>query len=157
VAIAPRISSLIARFGTTRLIAAGLAAHVIGYLLILRIGLHSAYPTVILPTVLLGGLGFALAYGPLNAAATTGVDPSEQGLAGGLVTSSLQFGGALVLAVATAVNRTATHGATARALLGGYRAALAVSAVTAVAGLVATLAIRDHPHRTSHHVPAPID
>lgn len=157
VAIAPHISSLITRFGTTRLIAAGLTAHVAGYLLFLRIGLHSAYPTIILPTVLLGGLGFALAYGPLNAAATTGVDPSEQGLAGGLVTSSLQFGGALVLAVATAVNRSATHGTSAHALLGGYRAALAVSAATALLGLVATLAIRDHPHPTRHRLPAPTD
>ena len=148
VALAPRISSLIARFGTTRLIAAGLAAHVAAYLLFLRIGLHSGYLTVILPTVLLGGLGFALAYGPLNVAATTGVEPREQGLASGLVTSSLQFGGAIVLAIATAVSRTATAATSPHTLLDGYRAALVVSAATAVTGLACTLALRDRPART---------
>ena len=147
IAVAPRVSTLIARFGTTRLIATGLAAHLAAYLLFLRIGLHSGYPTVILPTVLLGGLGFALAYGPLNVAATSGVEPGEQGLAGGLVTSSLQFGGALVLAIATAVSRTATSGTSPHAQLDGYRAALAVSAAAALAGLAFTLAIHDRSSR----------
>ncbi len=41
---------------------------------------------------------------PLNIAATNGVPPHEQGLASGLVNPSFQFGGALVLAIATAVN-----------------------------------------------------
>jgi hypothetical protein len=43
-------------------------------------------------------VGFALAFGPLNIAATSGVMPEEQGLAGGLLNTSFQFGGALVLA-----------------------------------------------------------
>jgi hypothetical protein len=145
VSLAPRTSSLIARFGTTRLIAAGFAAHLAAYLLFLRIGPHSGYPAVILPTVLLGGLGFALAYGPLNVAATAGVDSGEQGLAGGLVTSSLQFGGALVLAIATAVSRAATSGTSSHALLNGYRAALAVSAAAALAGLACTIALPGRP------------
>jgi hypothetical protein len=46
----------------------------------------------------------ALAYGPLNIEATNGIAPEEQGLAGGLLNTSFQFGGALVLAVVTAVN-----------------------------------------------------
>lgn len=153
VIMAPRTSSLIARFGTTRLIAAGFAAHLAAYLLFLRIGLHSGYLAVILPTVLLGGLGFALAYGPLNVAATAGVDPGEQGLAGGLVTSSLQFGGALVLAIATVVSRAATVGTSLHALLDGYRAALAVSATAALTGLAVTAALRDRPARKAR-VPA---
>ena len=57
-----------------------------------------------LPTFLLAGLGFALAFGPLNVAATNGIAAEEQGLAGGLLNTSFQFGGALVLAIVTAVN-----------------------------------------------------
>ena len=57
-----------------------------------------------LPTFLLAGIGFALAFGPLNVAGTSGVAPEEQGLAGGLLNTSFQFGGALVLAIVTAVN-----------------------------------------------------
>jgi MFS family permease len=135
VALAPRIAGLIARFGTTTLIAAGLSAHVGAYALFLRIGPHSSYVTVVLPTVVLGGLGFALAYGPLNVAATNGIAPAEQGLAGGLVTSSFQIGGALVLAVTAAV--FSAH-AGAHASLTGFHAALLVPLVAALAGLAAT-------------------
>jgi predicted MFS family arabinose efflux permease len=137
--LAPRMAPLIERFGTTRLIGAGLASTAAGYALFLPIGLESGYPAEMLPTFLLGGLGFALAYGPLNVAATNGVQPQEQGLAGGLVNTSFQFGGALVLAVVTAVNTAAAGpGGTAPALLDGFQAAIIVSVVAAVLGVVAT-------------------
>jgi MFS family permease len=153
VALAPRIASLIARFGTARLIAVGLGAHVAAYALYLRIGADATYVGVVLPTVLLGGLGFALAYGPLNVAGTAGVAPSEQGLAGGLVTSSMQFGGALVLAIAIAVEQAvAGDQATPEAALSGFRAAIAVSLVTALAGLAVTVLV---PARRRRGAPAP--
>ncbi len=98
-----RIAPLVMRFGVTRLIMAGLVSIVAGYLLFLPIGLQSGYLASLLPTFLLAGLGFALAFGPLNIAATSGVAPEEQGLAGGLLNTSFQFGGALSLAVTTAV------------------------------------------------------
>src|ERR687888_378387 len=101
--VAPRIAPLIARYGVTRLILVGMASAVGAYSLFLPIGLDSAYLTAMLPTFVLGGLGFAFAYGPLNIAATNGVAAEEQGLAGGLVNTSFQFGGALVLALVTAV------------------------------------------------------
>jgi len=93
--IAPRLTPLITRFGPGPLISAGLLSTVAAYALFLPIGLDSPYATAILPTMLLGGLGFALAYGPLNIAATNGIAPEEQGLAGGLLNTSFQFGGAL--------------------------------------------------------------
>ena len=63
---------------------------------------------MMLPTLILIGLGFAFAFGPLTIAATDGVDESEQGLASALFNASVQFGAALVLAVVTAVNVVAT-------------------------------------------------
>ncbi len=97
-----------------------------------------------LPTMLLAGLGFALAYGPLNIAATNGIAPEEQGLAGGLLNTSFQFGGALVLAIVTAVNNayTGTDGSP-EALLDGFRPAIIVSLVVAAAG-VAVAAVGFH-------------
>jgi EmrB/QacA subfamily drug resistance transporter len=137
--LAPRLAPLIARFGITRLIVVGLASTVGAYSLFLPIGLDSGYLTAMLPTFVLGGLGFAFAYGPLNIAATNGVAPEEQGLAGGLVNTSFQFGGALVLAVVTAVNNASRGaGGSSQALLDGFRAAIIVSVVAAVLGLVAT-------------------
>jgi sugar phosphate permease len=124
---------------------------VIGYALFLPIGLDSGYVTAMLPTFLLTGLGFGLAYGPLNIAATNGVAPQEQGLAGGLVNTSFQFGGALVLAVATAVNNAnAGSSGSPDALLDGFHAAIVVSLIAAVLG-VAAVALR----RRTQAVPCP--
>jgi hypothetical protein len=138
--LAPRLGPMIARFGVRRLIVTGMISTVGAYALFVPIGLHSSYAAAMLPTFLLAGLGFALAYGPLNIAATTGIAPEEQGLAGGLLNTSFQFGGALVLAVGTAVysaNRGA--GGSPQALLDGFQPALAVSVAAALLGLAATL------------------
>jgi MFS family permease len=88
-----------------------------------------------LPTFILAGLGFALTYGPLNIAATNGIQPEEQGLAGGLLNTSFQFGGALFLAIATAVNNAyAGSNGTPQATLDGYHAAWTVSVIAALIG-----------------------
>jgi len=123
----------------TRVILVGMISTVIGYALFLNTGLDSNYLTAMFPTFIFGGLGFALAYGPLNIAATNGIAPEEQGLAGGLVNTSFQFGGALVLAVATAVNNAAAGSdGSPQALLDGYQAAWRVSVVAALVGVGVT-------------------
>ncbi|HEX2502481.1 MAG TPA: MFS transporter [Miltoncostaeaceae bacterium] len=137
--LAPRLTPLITRLGPGPLISAGLLSTVAAYALFLPIGLDSPYATAILPTMLLGGLGFALAYGPLNIAATNGIAPEEQGLAGGLLNTSFQFGGALVLAIVTAVNNANVGaGGTPQDLLDGFVPAVGVSLVVAVIGFLAT-------------------
>jgi len=137
--LAPRIAPLVMRFGVRRLITAGLASTAIGYGLFIPIGLDSGYAAAILPTVLLAGFGFALAYGPLNIEATNGVAAHEQGLASGLVNTSFQFGGALVLAVATAVNNANTVAdGSAQGLLEGFQAAAVVSVIAAGLGAIVT-------------------
>jgi MFS family permease len=131
---APRIGALAGRFGTERVIVAGGIAFVIGYALFLRIDETSAYGAVMLPTMLLIGTGFALTFPSLNIQATAGIANEEQGLASGLVSTSFQVGGAVVLAVVSAIVTSETGSATdASSLLDGYRPALAV--VTLVAGL----------------------
>jgi EmrB/QacA subfamily drug resistance transporter len=135
--LAPRIAPLVLRFGVRRLVTAGLASTAIGYALFLPIGLHSSYAAAILPTMIFAGFGFALAYGPLNIAATNGVAAHEQGLASGLVNTSFQFGGALVLAVATAVNNANTVAdGSAQGLLDGFQAAVVVSVIAAGVGVL---------------------
>jgi MFS family permease len=144
---APRAGGIVDRIGTRPMIAVGLASAAAGYLLFLRVGLDSGYAAMILPTMLLCGLGFASAFGPLNIAATNGIAAHEQGLASGLLNTSFQLGGALVLAVVTAVARAGTEASSAaagssQALLDGFRPAVVVSAVAALLGVVATLAAR---------------
>jgi EmrB/QacA subfamily drug resistance transporter len=136
--LAPRIAPLVGRFGVMRLIVAGLFSVTAAYALFLPIGLDSGYWGAMLPTMLLAGIGFALAFGPLNIAATAGVAPMEQGLAAGLLNTSFQFGGALVLAVVTAVNNAnvGTDGS-AQALLDGFHPALVVSVIASALGIAA--------------------
>jgi EmrB/QacA subfamily drug resistance transporter len=152
--LAPRIAPLIGRFGITRLIVAGMLSTVAAYALFLPIGLDSTYVAAMLPTFILAGLGFALAFGPLNAAATSGIAPHEQGLAAGLFNTSFQFGGALVLAVVTAVNNANRGtGSSPQALLDGFHPALVVSLIAAVLGVLA-MSVRGRGKTAS--VPEPV-
>src|SRR5205085_9636078 len=76
------------------------------------------------------GLGFALAYPSLNIQALSGVRDDEQGLASGLVGSSFQIGGAIVLAITTAVLMGATPDhATAAQTVSGFKSGIEVTAV----------------------------
>jgi EmrB/QacA subfamily drug resistance transporter len=99
----PRIGPLVDRFGTARLIAAGTLAFVIGYALFLRIDNSPTFVDLMLPTMLLIGFGFALCFPSQNIQAVAGIPDHEQGLASGLVSTSLQLGGAIGLAIITAV------------------------------------------------------
>jgi EmrB/QacA subfamily drug resistance transporter len=153
--MAPRVPLLIGRFGVRRLILGGLVSTTVAYALFLPIGIDSSYVAAILPTVLLAGLGFALAFAPLNIAATTGVAPMEQGLAGGLLNTSFQFGGALILAIVTAVNNANVGvGDSAQAMLDGFHPALAVSVIASLLGIIA-IGVRV-PRRRSEPVVDPV-
>src|SRR5947208_13059527 len=100
--VGPRAGSLATRIGATRILVVGAVAIVGSSLVFLDIGVGGDY-RVIVASRLLAGLGFGLAYPTLNIQALTGVRDDEQGLASGLVGSSFQIGGAIVLAISTAM------------------------------------------------------
>lgn len=127
---------LITRFGTGRLIALGMTAFVAAYALFLTVGVTSSY-LAMLPTVVLLGAGFALCFSAMNVQATNGVADDEQGLASGLVQTSFQVGGALVLAVTTAI---VGEGVIQRGQVpDSFAPALAVITAVTVIGLVVAL------------------
>jgi len=136
-----RIGPLVDRLGTAPVVAAGAFSMAAGYALVLRFDAVPDYAGVILPTILLLGLGFMLGFPSLNMQATNGIADHEQGLASGLVQTSFQVGGAIALAVVTAIV-TAQAGSSTdpSVLLGAYRSALAVTVGIAVVGLVVALA-----------------
>jgi EmrB/QacA subfamily drug resistance transporter len=137
----PRTGGLVNRIGSSRVLVLGALSFVPGYALFLRIGPEPHYVSVVLPSILLIGLGFALSFPAFNIQATAGVADHEQGLASGLVQTSFQVGGAVGLAVVTAVvaaNGEATAG-TPGAVLDSYYPALAV--VTGVAALGLAIAL----------------
>lgn len=101
----------------------------------------------ILGPSLLVGIGLGTAFVPATSIAVTGVSPHDAGVAGGLVNTSQQIGGALGLAALATLASSRTQAAASThtalsALNSGYSwAFFAAAAVTAVAALVALLAL----------------
>jgi EmrB/QacA subfamily drug resistance transporter len=138
--LSPNAGRLADRIGTERMVVAGMALFVVGYALSLRIGPESAYLSTVMPTIVLLGLGFAITFPALNIQATSGVADHEQGLASGLFNTSTQVGGAIVLAVTTAVIGSQSRGVTTPGgMLSAYKPALAVVTGIAVLGLLVGL------------------
>jgi hypothetical protein len=105
----------------------------------------------ILGPSLLVGVGLGLAFVPVNAIAVAGVGDRDMGLASGVINTTQQVGGALGLAIASALATARTtpllvHAASGpgrlAALASGYQAGLSASAAfAAVAALVTVLAV----------------
>jgi MFS family permease len=131
---APRLGPIVDRFGTARTIAVGAVALLAGYLLFLRVDGAPSYVGLMLPTVLLLGVGFALSFPSLNIQAVAGVADHEQGLASGLLNTSFQVGGAIGLAIVSAV--VSSSGGGGLPTVDGVQSAVAVSAGIAVLGVV---------------------
>ncbi|WPO75273.1 MULTISPECIES: MFS transporter [unclassified Streptomyces] len=132
-----KVGSVIDRFGTPRVIVAGFVLLVASYVLFLRISLTPAYAAVVLPSMILLGFACALVFPSLNIQATNGVDDDEQGMVSGLLNTSIQVGGAIFLAVVTAVVTASSHAgdSSPQAVLDSFRPGLIVVTLIAVAGL----------------------
>ena len=135
-----RVAPIIDRFGTQRLIAVSFVFLTAAYALFLRLGESASYLTLLLPTMLLLGVGFAIGFPSLNVQATNGVADNEQGLASGLLNTSLQLGGAVGLAVVSAVVTSQTGAATdAESVLHGFRPGIAVATGIGLLGVLVSL------------------
>jgi MFS family permease len=136
-----RMAGLLGRFGPARLVAVAFVLLAVAYALFLRAGVRPDYPSVMLPALLLIGLAFGLGFSSLSVAATAGVPAASQGLAASLFQTSFQVGGAVVLAVVTAVVDAggASHVESPAATLSAYRPALLVITCIAAAGMLVAL------------------
>ncbi|MFE3560632.1 DHA2 family efflux MFS transporter permease subunit [Streptomyces sp. NPDC059193] len=157
--LAPRISR---RIGVTATVTAALLAEAGGLLWLSRITADGSYLTGVLGPSVLIGLGLSIAFVQLTAVSVEGVPREDAGLAGGLVNTTRQVGGAIGLAVlATLAGSVTAHAATHQppldALTAGYRTAFAVSAavLTATALLALVLARRDRPRGRTADPAAP--
>ena len=136
-----RVAGLLDRFGAGSLVVAAFAALVAGYAVFLRAGVTPDYPGVMLPAVILLGTAFGFGFSALTVAATSGVRDHQQGLAASLFQTSFQVGGAVVLAVITAVIDAggANSVISPSATLSAYRPALYLITGIAAVGLLAAL------------------
>ena len=143
---------LVNRFGTTRIIAVTMAVMAVGYLMFLRLDTDPSYLTMLLPALLLIGVGW-IGFPAINIQATAGVDDEEQGLAAGVLQTSMQVGAAVVLAVTTAVIASGADGATSQeGVLDMFRPGLVFAAAVSIAGaVIAATALL--PRRSSDEEP----
>ncbi|MFD5506546.1 MFS transporter [Streptomyces sp. NPDC127051] len=150
-ALAPRISR---RIGATATVTAALLTEAAGLLWLSRISADGSYLTDVLGPSILVGLGLSIAFVQLTALAVDGVPREDAGLAGGLVNTTRQVGGAIGLAALATLAGSVTAGASAgtpplEALTAGYRTAFTVSAaVLAATALLALFLTRRTSSRT---------
>ncbi|MFF6903743.1 MFS transporter [Streptomyces hydrogenans] len=101
-----------------------------------------SFLTDVLGPSLVTSLGAGLVLAPVAAAATTGVAPSEAGMASGLMNSSRQLGGSIGLAILATIAAHHTGTATDPAALNaGYALGLAIAAAVFVLAAVVAIAV----------------
>jgi MFS family permease len=120
------------RLGGRRVIVAGAACLPAGMALLSLVDAGSGYGMLI-PGMLLLGLGTGLFYSSATTAAISSLDESRAGLASGILYMLQVAGGSVGLGIATTI-------VTGAAFVGGLQDALRVSAVLAAIGLVVVLA-----------------
>jgi EmrB/QacA subfamily drug resistance transporter len=137
-------SQLLSRFGTRPVIVAGAVVAAGGLYWLSRIPVHGGYVSDLLPGMLVLSVGVGPVFVGVTTAANAGVPSDKAGLAAALLNASQQLGGALGLAILTALatSRTqhllATHVAPAHAETAGFQRALLLGAVfIAVAAVIA--------------------
>jgi len=138
-------AKLVMRFGVRKPIGVGLLLAAAGLALFAFAPVNGSFGSHVLPGMVLLGFGAGMALNPVLLAAMNDVEPSEAGLASGLVNTSFMMGGALGLAVLASLAAARTQGLseagaqTAAALTGGYHVAFLLgagfAALAAVLGL----------------------
>jgi EmrB/QacA subfamily drug resistance transporter len=135
------------RFGPRATLIPGLVFGAAGLALFTRASVGSSYTSDLLPPMILVGAGAGLSFPSLMMLAMSGADPSDAGLASGLVNTTQQVGGALGLAVLATISATRTDtllraGKTsASALTSGYHLAWVIGTALLVAAVGAAVTV----------------
>jgi EmrB/QacA subfamily drug resistance transporter len=143
-------NQVVERVGPRPLAVAGLAIAAAGMARMGHAPLQASYWADVLPPMVILGLGAGLSFVSITTAALSRVDEAAAGLASGLLSTSVQIGGALGVAVLAGVVVTErssallSSGSTALAAqVGGLQLAfLAAAAVSLMASLVASFGLR---------------
>jgi EmrB/QacA subfamily drug resistance transporter len=138
-------TQLLGKRGTRPVIVAGALLGAGGIFWISRIPVNGSYLTDLLPALLVMSLGLGAVFVGVTTAAQAGVPADKAGLAAALINSSAWLGGALGVAIfsAIATSRTrdllAVHATQAQALTSGFQRALLAAAIFLAAAAVIAL------------------
>ena len=166
--------ALMPRTGPRPLAPTGMLLAAGGLAWLTRIGVHSSYPTAVLPSLLVMGAGLGLVFAPVFNTGTFGVAPRDAGVASATVNTGQQLGGSIgtsllnTIFASAVASYTAAHlsGATTAsrpstqlaglAAIHGYTVAFWVSAaIFAVGALIAAILFRAGPLTSPGQQPQP--
>jgi len=139
--------ALVTKIGVRPVLAAGMLLLAAGLVYFTFISVDGTYLGDLLIGFLAIGVGLGFSFVPVSIAALAGVPPVEAGLASGLINTSQQIGGALGVAIMTAVATSRTDSLvesgtdTPQALTDGFSAAFWVGVAFAVASFIATFVL----------------
>ena len=151
-------SQLFARIGTRPVIVAGSLLAAGGVYYLSRVPVHGSYLPDLLPGLLVMSVGLGAVLVGVQTAANAGVPADKAGLAAALVSTSQQLGGALGLAIFSAIATSRTnhllvaHAAKADALTSGFHRALLAASIFLFAAAVIALRATN----TRGETPAPV-
>jgi MFS family permease len=123
------------RFGVRKILLAGLTFTGLGQVWLFTISDTGSYQLNVLGGIMITAFGMGLVFPTASVAVTSGVGPSERGLAGGLFVTAQQVGQAIglaALATIAAARTDADHGS----LVSGYKASFLVAIVISVVAIL---------------------
>ncbi len=134
------------RVGVKTILLVGMALLGVGLVLFTQVSVDGSYWSDLFPGLLVIGVGMPFVFVPVTIAAVAGVSHDQAGLASGLINTSQQIGGALGIAVLSAIATNVTSDAIgsgtapSQALVDGFTTAFWVAAIGAAIGVVAIAA-----------------
>ena len=140
-------AKLVLHLGVRTPLVIGLLLAAAGLVLFARAPVDGVFAVDVLPSMILLGLGAGMAFNPVLLAAMSDVEPSEAGLASGVVNTSFMMGGALGLAILASLAASRTHSLAASgdslvgALTGGYHVAFVAGAAFAAGAALLSAAL----------------
>jgi EmrB/QacA subfamily drug resistance transporter len=140
-------ANLVTRIGVKPVLVVGMTMLTAGVAYFTQVSVGGSYLADLLPGFLLISVGLGFSFVPISIAALAGVQPSDAGLASGLINTSQQIGGALGVAILSTIATTTTDDAVAAgdavpfALTDGFQAAFLAAAGIALVGILVSLFI----------------
>jgi EmrB/QacA subfamily drug resistance transporter len=153
-------AQLVNRVGVKPVLVAGMAFLSAGLLYFTQVSVDGTYVGDLLPGFLLISVGLGFSFVPISIAALAGVPPSQAGLASGLMNTSQQIGGALGIAVLSAIATRTTGDSIASgsnqavALTDGFQSAFIGAAGIALVGILVALVVVQRVELDVTHVEA---
>lgn len=154
--IAPLAGAVSDRLGRRPLIITGLAIQALGFgWVALRASTHLGLAELLL-ALFVAGAGTSIALPTVPTAILGAVAPADMGTASGINNTMQRFGAVFAVAIATSVFAAYGHAGSPVGITDGFRPAIAVSALLALLGAVAAVALERHP-REQQLAPATLD